>query len=166
MSLARPARIPLLALVIALLPSCSGDDPVEPEPLVGAEDVTFAAELGVDLGRMTRLESGVYVEDLDGPGDPDAAEVRPLFFVWVRYDGWLSDGTQVADGAQIADEQIGAGNFISGWDLGLIGAKQGGTRRLVIPPARAYGHQGSGTLIPPNAVLVFDIQIDSVHNRN
>ncbi len=49
--------------------------------------------------------------------------------------------------------------MISGWDLGLLGMRVGGTRTLVIPPHLAYGSQGAGGVIPPNAVLVFEIEL-------
>lgn len=149
-----------LAISVATF-GCSGDDPVDPVRLVTVEEVTFAPDLDVDLSSMTRLESGVYIEDLE-PGEPEAREVRPLFYLWVTYDGWLSDGTQFAARETLEELQIGAGNVISGWDLGLIGMRQGGTRRLVIPPERGFGLRGSGTVIPPNSVLVFDVQVDSI----
>ncbi len=149
-----------LALLVGSA-ACSGDDPVEPVPLVEVEDVTFAPELGVDLNQMTRLESGVYIQDLVVPEDPEAEDVRPLFYVWVTYSGWLSDGTQFASDEEFPDLRIGAGEVISGWDLGLIGTRLGGTRRLVIPPARGYGSAGAA-VIPPNSVLVFDVTIDSI----
>ena len=150
-----------LPLVLGSL-ACSGDDPVEPEPLVDAEDVAYAPELGVDLGAMTRLDSGVFLKDLLVPEDQEAPGIQVFDFLWVTYSGWLSDGTQFADEQATGRFRIGAGEVISGWDLGLIGTRQGGTRRLVIPPAHAYGILGSGTLIPPNAVLVFEWQVDSI----
>lgn len=149
----------ILGLALLVTAAC-GDDPVEPIATVEVEDVTFAPQLGVDLAEMKRLESGVYVRDMSVP-DSLAPDVRPLYYIWVTYDGWLNDGTHFAQQEEFPSLRIGAGEVISGWDLGLIGALKGSTRRLVIPPARGYGSAG-GAVIPPNAVLVFDVTIDSI----
>lgn len=85
--------------------------------------------------------------------------------VAVYYKGWLTNG-QVFDESR-ADESgtvqpfiftPGKGEVIVGWDQGILGMKVGGTRRLVLPPQAAYGEQGQGS-IPPNSVLIFDIQL-------
>src|SRR3990167_8537702 len=55
--------------------------------------------------------------------------------------------------------EIGTGKVIAGWDQGIIGMKVGGKRRLVIPPSLAYGEKGAGGVIPPNAALIFDIDL-------
>ena len=87
------------------------------------------------------------------------------------YTGWLYDsgapdnkGTMfdTTAGGQPFTFLLGAGQVIQGWDQGLIGMRVGGTRRLVIPPELAYGDQGVGTVIPPNATLIFDIDLISV----
>jgi FKBP-type peptidyl-prolyl cis-trans isomerase FkpA len=91
--------------------------------------------------------------------------------VTVDYTGWLQDPSQTDGKGQQFDTSIGRGPFgpfalgagavIRGWDQGLVGMKVGGKRRLIVPPALAYGSTGSGT-IPPNATLVFDIDLLSV----
>lgn len=85
--------------------------------------------------------------------------------VAVEYTGWLQDGS-VFDSSRKAGRtpfsfQLGAGSVIPGWDEGVPGMKVGGVRRLVIPPALAYGPQGQGP-IPANATLTFDIELLAV----
>ena len=88
--------------------------------------------------------------------------------VMVAYTGWLYDparaeskGTQF-DASTNFSFQLGAGRVIQGWDQGVVGMKVGGQRRLIIPPNLAYGSQGAGGVIPPNATLVFDITLINV----
>ena len=86
----------------------------------------------------------------------------------VSYTGWLYDANapenkgQQFDAAQNFQFTLGAGQVIAGWDQGFNGMRAGGLRRLVIPPEQAYGSQGAGGVIPPNATLVFDVELVSV----
>jgi len=86
----------------------------------------------------------------------------------VNYTGWLYDASGTDNkGSQFDTGQgfvftLGVGNVIAGWDQGFAGMQVGGTRRLIIPPELAYGSQGAGGVIPPNATLVFDIDLVSV----
>jgi peptidylprolyl isomerase len=84
----------------------------------------------------------------------------------VQYVGVLfKDGTQFDaswDNGQPFDFELGGGNVIKGWDKGLVGMKVGGRRQLVIPSDLAYGAQGSPPSIPPDAALVFDIDLKKV----
>ena len=91
--------------------------------------------------------------------------------VSVHYTGWLQDpagtdgkGTQFdsSRGGAPLVFPLGAGQVIAGWDQGVAGMKEGGQRRLVIPPALGYGASGAGGVIPPNATLVFDVELISV----
>ena len=92
--------------------------------------------------------------------------------VTVRYTGWLYDPTQAESKGRQFDSSgagtfgpfvLGAGSVIQGWDRGLVGMRVGGRRRLVIPPDLAYGSQGAGNgVIPPNATLVFDVELVAV----
>ena len=89
--------------------------------------------------------------------------------VTVEYTGWLYDATKTDGKGTQFDSNVGGSPFgfvlgvgavIPGWDTGLVGMKVGGTRRLVIPPAMAYGSTGAGNgKIPPNATLVFDVKL-------
>ena len=85
----------------------------------------------------------------------------------MNYTGWLFDparpeqkGTQFDSGTSFPFT-LGAGRVIRGWDQGVLGMRVGGLRRLTIPPELAYGSTGSGP-IPPNASLVFDIELLNV----
>lgn len=85
----------------------------------------------------------------------------------VSYTGWIYDptrtdgkGTQFDSGPSL-QFTLGAGNVIRGWDLGVVGMRVGGQRRLTIPPELAYGSAGRGS-IPPNASLVFDVELLNV----
>jgi FKBP-type peptidyl-prolyl cis-trans isomerase len=84
----------------------------------------------------------------------------------VSYTGTLANGTvfdsTAKDGGKPFSFTLGQGQVIKGWDQGVVGMKVGGTRTLVIPPDLAYGSQGAGSTIPPNATLTFKIQLLSV----
>jgi FKBP-type peptidyl-prolyl cis-trans isomerase len=87
--------------------------------------------------------------------------------VTVNYIGKFTNGTQFDssyDTGQPFPFRIGAGQVIAGWDQGVPGMKVGGKRRLTIPPSLAYGSQGRGP-IPPNATLVFDIDLLSIAGK-
>jgi FKBP-type peptidyl-prolyl cis-trans isomerase len=124
--------------------------------------ITFAPSLGVDLSKMTKTASGLAYQDTKvGTGATAAAGQN----VSVHYTGWLPDGTKFdssRDRNQPFDFKLGAGQVIRGWDEGVAGMKVGGRRLLVIPPDLAYGPSGSGP-IPPNATLVFDVELLGVH---
>lgn len=98
----------------------------------------------------------------------DAASGQTLL---VNYSGWLYDDTKPDKKGQLFDAstpdqpfifKLGAAQVIAGWDIGIIGMKVGGLRRLIIPSDLAYARQGVGSIIPPNATLVFDVELLSV----
>ena len=139
------AHPPWLAVAILLLlagiSACS--NPLEPQPPLEID----ALELLVGTGAMATAGRLVVVD----------------------YTGWLHDPTQPEGKGTQFDSSfdpgreplvffLGVGQVISGWDLGVPGMRVGGMRRLTIPPELAYGASGSGP-VPPNATLVFDIEL-------
>jgi FKBP-type peptidyl-prolyl cis-trans isomerase len=129
-----------------------------PQPIAGdIERTTFAPSLGVHLDQMTKRASGMYVQDLT-PG-PGSVATRGRSVV-VRYTGWLPSGKQF-DSGEIS-VTLGTNKTIAAWEEGLLGMRVGGKRRLVVPPNLGYGARGAGDDIPPNSVLVFDMEVTSV----
>ena len=108
------------------------------------------------------------VTDLRVGMGPAAANGQVLT---VNYTGWLYDPAAPDNKGTVFDSSagrspfvftLGAGQVIQGWDQGLVGMQVGGQRRLVIPPDLGYGQQGQGGVIPPNATLIFDVDLISV----
>jgi FKBP-type peptidyl-prolyl cis-trans isomerase len=86
--------------------------------------------------------------------------------VSVQYTGYLTDGTKFdssRDSGQPFQFTIGKGEVIAGWEQGIAGMKVGGTRKLTIPASLGYGAEGAGGVIPPNATLVFDVELVGVN---
>jgi FKBP-type peptidyl-prolyl cis-trans isomerase FkpA len=109
-------------------------------------------------------DSGLQYEDTTvGEG----AEAKAGQHVTVHYTGWLrnDDGSTGAKFDSSKDRNdpfqfsLGAGQVIRGWDEGVQGMKIGGTRRLTIPASLGYGARGAGGVIPPNATLIFDVEL-------
>jgi peptidylprolyl isomerase len=109
--------------------------------------------------KLVTTESGLQYEDIVvGTG----AEPRVGQTVQVHYTGTLVDGTKFdssRDHNQPFRFPIGTGRVIKGWDEGVISMRVGGRRRLVIPPELGYGARGAGGVIPPNATLIFDVEL-------
>lgn len=86
--------------------------------------------------------------------------------ITVHYTGWLVDGTKFdssLDRRQPLTITLGVGQVIRGWDEGFDGMKEGGKRKLTIPPEMGYGARGAGSVIPPNATLVFEVELLKVY---
>lgn len=115
---------------------------------------------------MTTTPSGLQYDDTTA-GSGDTAQAGQQ--VSVHYTGWLHDPQadkgrgrkfdSSKDRGQPFRFQLGAGQVIGGWDEGVQGMQVGGTRVLVIPPELGYGAHGAGGVIPPNATLVFEVEL-------
>jgi FKBP-type peptidyl-prolyl cis-trans isomerase FkpA len=103
--------------------------------------------------------SGLKYTDLQtGEGQ----EAKAGQTVNVHYTGWLENGTKFdssLDRRSPFSFQLGAGQVIRGWDEGVAGMKVGGKRRLTIPADLGYGARGAGGVIPPNATLIFEVEL-------
>ena len=111
------------------------------------------------VGKEITTESGLtYVDHVLGTGPmPKAGQT-----IAVHYTGRLEDGTKFdssLDRGQPFVFPIGVGKVIKGWDEGLLTMRVGGKRTLTVPPHLAYGQRGAGNVIPPNATLIFDVEL-------
>jgi FKBP-type peptidyl-prolyl cis-trans isomerase len=109
--------------------------------------------------KVTTTSSGLkYVDLKEGTG----AVAQTGKYVEVNYTGWLKTGKKFDssyDRKKPYSFKLGAGMVIKGWDEGVVGMKVGGQRKLLIPPELAYGSEGRGMVIPPNAPLVFEVEL-------
>jgi peptidylprolyl isomerase len=143
-------------------PAAPAADPAAETP--GATDGNSAAAAATSStpakkGNIVTTASGLQYEELaEGSGpSPQAGQA-----VTVHYVGTLTDGTKFdasTDRGQPFTFTIGRGQVIKGWDEGVMSMKVGGKRRLTIPPDLGYGARGAGGVIPPNATLVFDVEL-------
>jgi FKBP-type peptidyl-prolyl cis-trans isomerase FkpA len=110
----------------------------------------------------TTTPSGLTIEEMTVGSGAAAASGQS---VKVHYTGWLTNGTKFDSSKDRNDPfvfPLGAGQVIKGWDEGVQGMKVGGKRKLTIPPGLGYGARGAGGVIPPNATLVFEVELLAV----
>jgi len=118
-----------------------------------------------EASEPVRYENGLVVQDVI-IGNGKIAENGDTLSA--HYVGALEDGTVFDESygkGQPIQFVLGSGQLIPGWELGIVGMKEGGKRRLVIPPELAYGAQGAGDAIPPNATILFEIELVSVTKK-
>lgn len=164
----RRGAMSLATVVMAAgLAACANDGGYDQSTLPPDHRVAdeYASALDVDLEAMERRPTGLHVQDLV-TGDGARADSGDV--VVVHYTGWLPQGTMFdssRDREEPLEVAIGYGRVIDGWDQGIVGMRVGGQRRLVIPPAMAYGERGMGP-IPGNATLVFEVELLEVEDRS
>lgn len=151
--IALPAAVAAVAVVIG---ACSPDEVTSPEPQV-VEEIGYAPGLGVDLDSMTRTASGLYYQDLE-VGEGPLVEAGDS--VEVRFAGYLNTGQNFGAGP-LEPFIVGLGQYIPGFEEALLGMREGGLRKAVIPPELGYGSQPNGQ-IPGGSVLIFDLLVERV----
>ncbi len=139
-------RIALVLALGVLATGCSKNDTPQPTAAAAApQPGATVTELKIEDTKV-----GLGAEAVTGKS------------VMVHYTGWLTDGTKF-DSSKDRNEpfsfQVGAGQVIVGWDQGVVGMKVGGIRKLTIPSSLGYGSRGAGGVIPPNATLVFEVEL-------
>ncbi|MBF2007014.1 MAG: FKBP-type peptidyl-prolyl cis-trans isomerase [Chlorogloeopsis fritschii C42_A2020_084] len=120
--------------------------------------ITNIAMFASDENVVTTPSGLKYIDLVEGTG----ATPKPGQKITVHYTGTLEDGTKFdssRDRNRPLDFKVGAGQVIKGWDEGLSTMKVGGRRQLIIPPELGYGSRGAGGVIPPNATLIFDVEL-------
>jgi FKBP-type peptidyl-prolyl cis-trans isomerase FkpA len=128
-----------------------------------------ARESGEEGQQSPMADSGITELQKNDTKQGTGAEARRGQSVRVHYTGWLYEPSAADKKGKKFDSsrdrndpfefRLGGGEVIPGWDEGVAGMKVGGTRTLTIPPQMAYGRSGAGGVIPPNATLVFDIEL-------
>ena len=128
----------------------------------GGGDERSSEEREAAMKRAVELSAGVTSLGVTDVKVGNGAEATPGRLVRVHYTGTLMDGTKF-DSSRDRDEPftftLGQGKVIPGWDEGVKGMKVGGVRQLTVPASMAYGADGAGGVIPPNAALKFDIEL-------
>jgi peptidylprolyl isomerase len=152
---------------LTVLAACAAgaDDATKPAPAtqVGGLNadakgrIAFKDLMALPEKGQKKMDNGLIIEDLVvGTGASPTATST----VVCHYTGWLTDGTQF-DSSRERGEPLSfrLNQVIKGWQEGLLTMKVGGRRKLTIPAAMGYGASGAGESIPPNAVLVFDVEL-------
>ncbi len=135
--------------------------------MIGVMLIAFVAVFGCNEEKNeVKMKSGlIIVDNVVGEG----LEADKYDILTVNYTGKLEDGT-IFDSSKNPGRDpfrftVGMGQVIRGWDEGFVGMKIGGTRTLTIPPEMGYGARGAGDVIPPNAVLIFEVELLEVEKN-
>lgn len=147
-----------VVLALAFTPAFAQGTQATTSPATSAASSNLSAT--VKELQKTDIKQGTGAEALSG---------KPVL---VHYTGWLYDSAAPEGKGSKFDSSrdrgvpfgffLGSGKVIKGWDEGVVGMKVGGQRRLVIPPQLGYGERGAGGVIPPNATLIFDVELVEV----
>ena len=159
-----PLRFPVLChLAAAIVTACVANAPTAlAQSARSAVSTPISSKMDANVTELKKMD----VKQGTGAEAPTGRAVL------VHYTGWLHDPTAPdGKGAKFDSSRdrgvpfgfmLGAGRVIKGWDEGVVGMKVGGQRTLVIPPALGYGERGAGGVIPPNATLIFDVELIEV----
>jgi FKBP-type peptidyl-prolyl cis-trans isomerase FkpA len=159
MMTAMTVRMTVVALAGALLTGCN--------PASSTDERTDKPATATPMSN-----SGITTLQTTDTKPGEGTEARPGMTVSVHYTGWLYDPSAADKKGKKFDSSkdrnepfefpLGAGQVIEGWDRGVAGMKVGGSRVLTIPPALGYGARGAGADIPPNATLLFEVELLNV----
>jgi FKBP-type peptidyl-prolyl cis-trans isomerase len=154
-------RTPFWLVAVPLLASlgCAASSKTTASSTKQSSETLHAAPKPAAPSGVHTLSSGLEYEDLK-VGDGPVAE-RGMT-VTVHYTGWLRDKTKFdssLDSGHPLSFVMGSGQVIPGWEEGIAGMRVGGRRRLTVPPEMGYGSQGAAPLIPPDATLLFEIEL-------
>ncbi len=125
---------------------------------LGGGGIMAAGEKDSNAQEISTPSGLKYLDQVVGTGDVAVAGKNAT----VHYTGWLENGNKFdssVDRGQPFSFPLGAGRVIKGWDEGVQGMKVGGKRKLTIPSELGYGPRGAGGVIPPNATLIFDVEL-------
>lgn len=148
----KPTNLSVVMLIALLAGTTRAADAPSTQP---AERTTLS---GLKIIEVKKLDQAMTAQNDD--------------LVWVHYTGKLENGTKFDSSFDRKDSQgelqpiefrLGQGKVIKGWDEGVAGMKVGEKRQLIIPPNLAYGAQGAGGVIPPNATLTFDVELVGIY---
>jgi FKBP-type peptidyl-prolyl cis-trans isomerase len=151
--------LPAIFAILALASGCGSSEKSGASTASGTSSPSSPAKV---TGEPKTTPSGLqYWDIVTGTGET-AVPGKP---VSVHYTGWLTSGEKFdssVDRGKPFVFTLGAGQVIKGWDEGVAGMKAGGKRQLRIPPSLGYGENGAGGVIPPNATLIFDVELIEV----
>lgn len=150
--------LPFAILATLTINGCTASDNSKVTQVAPQAPAPAATQAPAASNAARTTPSGLMIETLaTGTG----AAAAPGDTVSVHYTGWLTNGTKF-DSSRDRNEpfnfKLGAGQVIPGWDEGVAGMQPGGKRRLTVPAQLAYGARGAGGIIPPNAVLIFEVE--------